>query len=120
MLPAPEPIYLVDVSRAAGLNRVIQSSGDPSVDYIVDAKGTGGAWLDYDGDGDPDLYVAQGANPGRTHEGPPDRLLRNDGDPDGDGVPVFTDVTKPAGLGDTRRHNSLRHGAGPNVGRPHR
>ncbi len=43
------------------------------------------AWGDYDGDGDPDLYLAiQG----------PNRLLRNDG------ADQFTDVTHIAGIGD--------------------
>jgi hypothetical protein len=63
--------------------------------------GCGAAWLDHDGDGDPDLYLAQGATPESPRAGPPDRLLRNDGDADGDGVPAFVDVTAAAGLGDT-------------------
>ena len=42
----------------------------------------GAAWGDYDGDGDPDLYL--------THAGP-NQLLRNDGG-------VFTDVTAEAGV----------------------
>jgi hypothetical protein len=100
---SPEPIYLSDISVATGFDRLHQSTGDENVNYIVDAKGAGGAWLDYDGDGDPDFYLAQGGNPGKSREGPPDQLLRNDGDPDGDGVPRFTDVTEGSGLGDTLR-----------------
>jgi hypothetical protein len=88
------------VSAAAGLD-VVQVGGGVSVDYIIDSIGAGGAWLDYDGDSDPDLYLAQGTTRERPGQGPPDRLLRNDGDPDGDGVPSFTDVTEQAGLGDT-------------------
>jgi len=98
-----ETIYFEDVTRAAGLDRFQQRMGADEVNYIIDAKGAGGAWLDYDGDGDPDLYLAQGGFPGPSREGPPDQLLRNDGDPDGDGVPVFTDVTEAAGLGDRLR-----------------
>jgi hypothetical protein len=98
-----EPIYFADISRAAGLAAIKQSTGAEEVDYVVDAKGAGGAWLDYDGDGDPDLYLGQGGYPGKTREGPPDQLLRNDGDPDRDGVPTFTDVTETAGLGDRLR-----------------
>jgi hypothetical protein len=98
---AVEPIHLVDVTRVAGLDRYTQVTGGPNVDYIIDSIGAGGAWLDYDSDGDPDLYLAQGATPDSPFEGPPDQLLRNDGDTDGDGVPSFTDVTDAAGLGDT-------------------
>jgi len=92
-------IRLVDVTRAAGLD-VVQLGGDPGADYIIDTIGTGAAWLDYDGDGDPDLYLAQGATRERP-AGPPDRLFRNDREPDDHGVPRFTDVTLEAGLGDT-------------------
>jgi hypothetical protein len=79
---------------------IVQVGGSPMVDYIIDSIGTGAAWLDYDGDGDADLYLAQGCTPESPFEGPPDRLLRNDGDPDGDGVPSFVDVTEESGLGD--------------------
>src|SRR6266545_2862929 len=44
------------------------------------ASGFGVAWGDYDGDGDPDLYI--------SNDGP-NRLLRNDG------ADVFSDVTAP-------------------------
>jgi len=94
-VPAP---YFVDIAAAAGLD-VAQVAGGADTDYIIDSFGAGGAWLDYDNDGDPDLYLVQGATQD-TPEGPPDRLYRNDGDPDGDGVPQFTDVTEAAQLGD--------------------
>ena len=94
-VPAP---HFVDIALAAGLD-VVQVAGGAETDYIIDSLGTGGAWLDYDNDGDPDLYLVQGATKDRP-EGPPDRLFRNDGDADGDGVPQFVDVTEEAGLGD--------------------
>ncbi|NIR36295.1 MAG: CRTAC1 family protein, partial [Actinobacteria bacterium] len=90
--PAP---YFVDIASTAGLD-VVQVSGGADVDYIIDSLGTGGAWLDYDGDGDPDLYLVQGATKDAP-EGPPDQLYRNDGDPDGEGVPQFVDVTAATG-----------------------
>jgi hypothetical protein len=70
------------------------------VDWIIESVGCGGAWLDHDGDGDADLYLAQGATPDRPQDGPPDRLWQNDGDSNGDGIPEFSDVTESAGLGD--------------------
>ena len=99
--PAVPGFRLVDVSREAGLAGIRLVGGDEQVDHIISSVGTGAAWLDYDGDGDADLYLAQGALPSAPQNGPPDLLLRNDGDADGDGVPSFTDVTREAGLGDT-------------------
>ena len=61
--------------------------------------GSGGAFLDYDNDGDLDIYLVQGAplTPGqRSPAG--NRLFRNDG-ATADGTPRFTDVTDAAGVG---------------------
>jgi hypothetical protein len=97
---AAEPFHFVDVTAEAGLDRV-QVCGGSASDHIIETLGCGGAWLDYDGDADPDLYLAQGADRLHPRNGPPDRLWRNDGDVNGDGVPDFTDVTAQARLGDT-------------------
>jgi hypothetical protein len=96
---AKTPFRFVDVAVQAGLDFKLVG-GSETVDSIIGSIGVGGAWLDYDGDGDADLYLVQGATPENPTSGPPDRLFRNDGDPDGDGVPTFTDVTEAAGLGD--------------------
>ncbi len=96
--PAGVAVWFVDIAKEAGVD-VTQLGGGAQGDYIVDTVGAGAAWLDYDGDLDPDLYLAQGATEAQR-VGPPDRLLRNDGDLDGDGIPHFTDVTEQAGLGD--------------------
>ncbi len=65
------------------------------------------SWFDYDGDGAPDLYVANdtfvndaGAQ-GMINvpRGLPDALFHSDGSP---GAPHFTDRAKPAGLADPR------------------
>ena len=57
------------------------------------------SWVDYDGDGDLDLFVAM--------RDQPNRLFRNDGPESGtaasDPAWTFTDVTVESGLGDERR-----------------
>lgn len=59
------------------------------VGLVLDAGATRQAsWVDYDGDGDPDLFLA-------LRDGP-NRLWRNDG-------ARFTDVTEATGIGDPRR-----------------
>ncbi len=56
-------------------------------------------WIDYDGDGDLDLFVAM--------RDQPNRLFRNDGPgreiAAGDSAWAFTDVTAESGVGDPRR-----------------
>ena len=85
-------LYLVQGTGEGG-NRVYRNLGDFRFEDSTDAGeasdsgrfGMGAATGDFDGDGDPDLYVS---NLGR------DTLLRNDG-----GF-RFVDVTDAAGLGD--------------------
>jgi hypothetical protein len=71
------------------------------MDNLVKASGGGVTLFDYDGDGDLDIYLLQGAYdpvaaPGDAPPRPPcNRLYRNDGNW------KFTDVTEESGLGDT-------------------
>jgi hypothetical protein len=92
--PQPAPILFVDVAPQVGVG-VRNASGEKEKEYILEAHGAGVAWLDYDADGDVDLFVANGSRlraypPGRD---PSDALYRNDGG-------RFTDVTAAAGLTD--------------------
>ncbi len=80
--------------------------------HLPEIVGSGLAWLDYDRDGDMDLYVVQGemieearptgeATPAWTEDDPPtDRLYRNDLSVDSTGRPRvrFVDVTAEAGI----------------------
>jgi hypothetical protein len=90
------PIQLRDVSRQTGID-FIHTDGSSGRRYIVETVCCGLALLDYDSDGDVDIYFLNGAAlPGTTLPKPArNALYRNDGDW------KFTDVTEQAGVGDT-------------------
>jgi hypothetical protein len=112
-------LRFVDVAGPAGLD-VVNVSGDPRRWYIPESNGTGAAWLDYDGDGDIDLFVGNGAglryiDDGRRLEivrSASSRLYRNDG------ALRFTDVTSSTGAGRTEWINSVTTGDIDNDGDP--
>src|SRR5262245_60355701 len=90
------PIKLTDVAAASGLT-LMNISGGPAKDYIVDEVGNGAAWFDYDNDGYLDALIVNGSTRARVKTGgdPLVALYRNDG------KNHFTDVTRGSGL--TRR-----------------
>ena len=100
-----------DVAEAAGL-RFTHFNGMTGGFTLPEITGSGAAVLDYDGDGDLDVYLVQGnlIGPGTTMADallpwkgpgePRDRLFRNDlvRAPDGSQQLRFTDVTEQSGI----------------------
>jgi hypothetical protein len=104
------PIF-VDVAATSGLD-FVHFNGMSGEYYFPEMTGQGAALLDYDGDGDLDAYLVQGATigPDKTLDDalmppvgprpPSDRLFRNDlvATADGGLETRFVDVTATSGL----------------------
>ncbi|HEY1302254.1 MAG TPA: CRTAC1 family protein [Vicinamibacterales bacterium] len=86
-------LRLVDVAAQAGLD-LLNVSGGPAKDFIVDANGNGAAFFDYDNDGDLDVLIVNGSTRDRIGQGGDQMvaLYQNDG------AGHFRDVTGASGF----------------------
>ena len=74
-----------DIAKEAGLTASFPNGGDKTKQYIIETTGSGIAFIDYDNDGYPDIFVVSGA-------GGTNRMYHNDRNGH------FTDVTAALGL----------------------
>ncbi len=92
------PVQFVDVAREAGLNSP-NVWGDPEHKrYIIEAKGSGLAFFDYDNDGWLDIYLTNGTRLDAqwpAGQAPTSHLYKNNRDG------TFSDVTEKSGLART-------------------
>jgi hypothetical protein len=94
----PPQVQFVDVAQEAGLTTPNVWGGIHHKSYIIEAKGSGIAFFDYDQDGWIDIYLTNGTRldahwlPGQA---PTTQLYHNNRDG------TFTDVTAKSGLGRT-------------------
>ena len=112
--PRPEeasPVTFVDVAEKAGLNVTNVWGGVRTKKYIIEAKGSGLAFFDYDQDGWLDIYLTnglrlEGEEPYPGGKTPTQHLFKNNRDG------TFTDVTerrpRPHRLGHGRLRGRLR------------
>ena len=103
------PLF-TDIAKTSGLD-FVHFNGMSGEFYFPEMTGQGGGFLDYDNDGDLDVYLIQGnmLGPGKTFKdalfpprdpNPRDRLFRNDLTIDNNGKRTvrFVDVTDKSGL----------------------
>jgi len=90
-----QPIgFFVDVTEEAGVAyTLIRGRPSPNQRFLLETKGGGAAWIDYDNDGWIDIYLINGNDPSKRGPQPHNYLLRNMGDG------TFMDVTEQAGVG---------------------
>ncbi len=91
--PEMEQPWFVDQAAANGVDFTYQSGADGAYN-IIETMGGGAALLDYDNDGDMDLYIVQGGSLRGDIGGLPNRLYENTGDG------VFVDRTERSGASD--------------------
>jgi hypothetical protein len=97
-IPQKSSVQYIDVAREAGLSAP-NIWGDPDHKrYIIEAKGSGLAFFDYDHDGWLDIYLTNGTQLGKewpAGQAPTSHLYKNNRNG------TFTDVTAKSGLART-------------------
>ncbi len=96
--PTNRPVQFVDVAQRAGLNTANVWGGVDHKRSIIEAKGSGLAFFDYDHDGWLDIYLTNGNRldtKWSAGKAPTSHLYKNNRDG------TFTDVTEKSGLGVT-------------------
>jgi enediyne biosynthesis protein E4 len=104
-------LHFTDVTAESGLHMTVTNGVDPAT-YLLEVKGTGIALIDYDLDGDADVFVPNGATIADPEHGPGCRLYENLG-----GM-RFRDVTEAAGLTFSRWGYGVAQGDYDNDGWP--
>ena len=98
------PVQFVDVAQEAGLNVPNVWGGADRKRYIIEAKGSGLAFFDYDHDGWLDIYLTNGTRLGEKWppgKAPTSQLFKNNRDG------TFTNVTEKSGLAQTGWHTGV-------------
>lgn len=94
--PSGRPFWasFVDVAQAAGLRMRFTSGNEQSKQYIIEANGSGVAFVDYDRDGRQDIFLVNGSrlSPLDGASPPTNHLYHNEGHGH------FRDVTADAGM----------------------
>ncbi|HZC66633.1 MAG TPA: CRTAC1 family protein [Candidatus Dormibacteraeota bacterium] len=89
---APSTVTFQDVTQAAGI-RFTHNNGAFGKKYLPETMGPGVAFIDYDNDGWPDIFLVNGMDwPGHATKHSTPKLYHNNHDG------TFTDVTHKAGL----------------------
>jgi len=92
--PAPPKVEFVDIAARAGLMAKTEDGGEKAKTFIIETTGSGAAFIDYDNDGWPDIFLVNGTTLEGFPKGqePTSHLYHNNHDG------TFTDVTKKAGV----------------------
>ncbi|MHC5011084.1 MAG: FG-GAP repeat domain-containing protein, partial [Planctomycetota bacterium] len=106
------PPWFTEITEQSGVHFRHDAGVDGSY-YFPQIMGAGGAFLDYDGDGDLDVYLPNGRHrEGTPGPAPMNRLLRREEDG------TYRDVTDSSGLGDEGFGMGVAVGDYDNDGRP--
>jgi hypothetical protein len=90
--PATSPVTFRDITQQAGI-RFVHNNGAFGKKFLPETLGSGVAFIDYDNDGWPDIFLVNGSDwPGHAQKHTTPKLYHNNHDG------TFTDVTHKAGL----------------------